>query len=195
MYCFSVAKLCLTLCNPMNWIMPDSSVLHYLLEFAQIKSIELVMLSKHLILCCSLLFLPSIFPSYQGRWWSRRTCTHLLLQELQNNNSLLNNHQQENIGSHQKNIPHVQGQRRNPSKMIGGVKSRLESNPICSRDAQRAQTNLVHTRTQRPHRDGARTVFECLLQMYRSAVDCCRGRGSGCTRPGYGISPLEGGRH
>ena len=128
-----------------------------------------------------------------GRWWSRRRYTHLLQWECQNYNSLLNNHWQENVGSHQKKIPHVQGQRRKPSKMIGGVKSRLESNPICSRDAQRAQTNLVHTRTQRPHRDGARTVFECLLQMYRSAVDCCRGRGSGCTRPGYGISPLGGG--
>ena len=33
---------------------------------------------------------------------------------------------------------------------------------------------------------------ECLLWRYRSAVDCCRGRGSGCSRPGYGISPLVG---
>ena len=32
------------------------------------------------------------------RWWSIRTCTHLL-QELQNCNSLLNNHQQENVQS------------------------------------------------------------------------------------------------
>ena len=45
----------------------------------------------------------------------------------------------------------TQGQRRNPSKMVGGAKSHLESNPICSRDARRAQTNLVHTRTQRTH--------------------------------------------
>ena len=50
-------------------------------------------------------------------------------------------------------ITHVQGQRRSPSKTVGGVNSRLESNPIPARDAQRAQTNLVHTRTQRPHRD------------------------------------------
>ena len=33
-------------------------------------------------------------------------------------------------------------------------------------------------------------MFECLLQRYRSAVDCCKGRGSG-----YGISPLGGGHH
>ena len=52
-----------------------------------------------------------------------------------------------------KKIPHVQGQRRSPNKMVGGAKSHLESNPIPTRDAQMAQTNLVHTRTQRPHRD------------------------------------------
>ena len=34
--CCSVAKLCLTLCDPMNCSMPGSSVLFYLLEFAQI---------------------------------------------------------------------------------------------------------------------------------------------------------------
>ena len=71
-----------------------------------------------------------------------------------------------------------------PSKIVGGVKSHLESNPIPPRDTQRAQTNLVPTRTQRPHRDGARTVFECLLQRYRSAVVCLRDRGSWCSRLG-----------
>ena len=50
-------------------------------------------------------------------------------------------------------IPHIQEQKISPSKMVGGVKSCLESNPISARDAQRAQTNLVRTRTQRPHRD------------------------------------------
>jgi len=87
---------------------------------------------------------------------------------------------------------------RGPSKIVGGTKSwgtSLESNPLSTRDIQRAQTNLVHTRTQRPHRDGARIVFECLLSRYRSAVACLKGRRSGCSRPGYGISPLGGGRH
>ena len=126
-------------------------------------------------------------------WGSSRMCTHFLLQELQNYNSLLNNHRQENVGSHLKKIPHFQGQRRSPSKMVGGTKSCLESNPIPTRDTQRAQTNLVCTRTQGPHRDCARTVFECLLWRYGSAVDCCRGRGSGCSRLGCGISPLRGG--
>ena len=35
-YCCSVAKLCLTLCDPMDCSMPSFSVLHYLLEFAQL---------------------------------------------------------------------------------------------------------------------------------------------------------------
>ena len=33
--CCSVAKLCLTLCNPMDCSTPGFTVLHYLLEFAQ----------------------------------------------------------------------------------------------------------------------------------------------------------------
>ena len=50
----------------------------------------------------------------------RRTCVHLLLQELQNYNLLLNNHRQENVGSHQKKIPHVQEQSRSPNKTVEG---------------------------------------------------------------------------
>ena len=58
-YCCSVAKLCLTLCHPMEWSIPASSVPHCLLEFvcsqlfvfwSQFMSIESVMLSNHLIL-------------------------------------------------------------------------------------------------------------------------------------------------
>ena len=52
-----------------------------------------------------------------------------------------------------KEIPHVQEQRRSPSKTVGGTKSCLKSNPILARNAQRAQPNLVCTKTQRPHRD------------------------------------------
>ena len=61
--CRSVAKSCLMLCNLMDCSMPGSSVLQYLLEFAQLMSIELVMWSNHLILWHPLILLPSIFPS------------------------------------------------------------------------------------------------------------------------------------
>ena len=56
-------------------------------------------------------------------------------------------------GSNCEEISHIQEQRRTPSKMVGGAKSCLESTPIPARNAQRAQTNLVQTRPQRPHRD------------------------------------------
>ena len=67
---------------------------------------------------CNLIALPTKVCGI--RWWSRRTCSHLLLWELQNYNSLLNNCRLENVGSHQKKIPYVQGQRRSPSKMVWG---------------------------------------------------------------------------
>ena len=62
-YCCSVTKLCPTPCDPMNCSPPGFPVIHYLLEFAQLMSIESVMPSNQLILCRPLLLLPSTFPS------------------------------------------------------------------------------------------------------------------------------------
>ena len=59
----SVTKSCPTLCDPMDCSTPGFPVLHFLLEFLKFMSIELVMLSNHLILCCPLLLLLSIFPN------------------------------------------------------------------------------------------------------------------------------------
>ena len=58
----SVTQSCPTLCNPMDCNMPSLPVHHQLPEFIQPMSIESVMPSNHLILCCPLLLLPSIFP-------------------------------------------------------------------------------------------------------------------------------------
>ena len=51
-----------TLCNPMGCSTPGFPVLHQLPELLKFMSIELVMLSNHLILCHPLLLLSSIFP-------------------------------------------------------------------------------------------------------------------------------------
>ena len=59
--CCWVTKSRPTLCNPMDGSTPISSVLHYFLEFAQIR-VESVMTSNHLTLFCPLLLLPSVFP-------------------------------------------------------------------------------------------------------------------------------------
>ena len=57
--CWSVIK---SIFNPMDCSRPGFIVLHHLLEFAHIHmSIESVMPSNHLILCCPLLLL-SVFP-------------------------------------------------------------------------------------------------------------------------------------
>ena len=49
-------------CDSMDCIRSDSSVLHYLWEFFTFMSFESVMLSNHLLLCPALLLLPSNFP-------------------------------------------------------------------------------------------------------------------------------------
>ena len=61
--CCSVAQLCLTPCDLMDCRIPGFPVLHHLSELTQLMSIELVMSSNNLILCCTLLLLPSIFTS------------------------------------------------------------------------------------------------------------------------------------
>ena len=60
--CCSVAKLCPTLCDPMDCSMPGSSVLQPLWGLLKFTFIESLMLSNHLILCCPFLLLPSFFP-------------------------------------------------------------------------------------------------------------------------------------
>ena len=61
--CCLVTKSCLTLCDPMNCSTLGFPTLYYLSELLKLMSIELVMPSNHLILCCPLLLLPSIFLS------------------------------------------------------------------------------------------------------------------------------------
>ena len=54
----SVTQSCPTLCNPMDCSTPGFPVHHQLPELAQILSIESVMPSNHVILCCPLILLP-----------------------------------------------------------------------------------------------------------------------------------------
>ena len=57
----SVIQSCPNLCDPMNCSMPGLPIQHQLQEFIfKLMSIESVMPSSHLILCCTLLLLPPI---------------------------------------------------------------------------------------------------------------------------------------
>ena len=97
----------------------------------------------------SLLFnMPFRFVAKNRTWLSNWTELRFVLALLPRS-KLLNNHWQENVGSHQKKTPCIQGQRRSPNKMVGGVQSHLESNLIPTRDTQRVQTKkyLGYTRT------------------------------------------------
>ena len=72
---------------------------------------------------------------------------------------------------------HAQGQRRSPSKTVGGAKSHLVSNPIPTRDNRRAQTKPhVHQETP-PFWVGA--AFQCLTVS-------CEGVGQQCPATGAG---------
>ena len=73
-------------------------------------------------------------------------------------------------------IPHAQGQRRSPSKMVEAANSRLESNPLPPRDAQRAQTNLVHN--QKPGSP---------QRQYSTVFVSCGGAGQQWTATGAGL--------
>ena len=59
----SVAQTCPTCCDPMDSSMPGLPDHHQLQGLPKLMSIELVIPSNHLILCCPLLVPPSIFPS------------------------------------------------------------------------------------------------------------------------------------
>ena len=59
----SLAQTCLTLCNPMDCIMPGSLSITNSRSLLKLMTLESVMPPNHLILCRPLLLLPSIFPS------------------------------------------------------------------------------------------------------------------------------------
>ena len=71
----SVTQSCPALCNLMDCNMPGLPVHHQCQEFTQLMSIELVMPSKHLLLCHPLLLPPSIFPSI--RVFSNELALHI----------------------------------------------------------------------------------------------------------------------
>ena len=72
---FSSVQSCPTLCDPVDCSMPGLPVHHQVSESTQPMSIELVMLSNHLILCRPLLLPPSIFPSI--RVFSNESVLHI----------------------------------------------------------------------------------------------------------------------
>ena len=71
----SVAQPCLTLCDPWTAACQASLSITNSQSLLKLKSIELVTPSNHLILCCPLLLLPSIFPGI--RVFSNESALHI----------------------------------------------------------------------------------------------------------------------
>ena len=71
----SVTQSCLTLCDPMDCSTPGFPVHHQFLSFLKLMSMELVMPSNHLILCCPLILLLSSSPSI--RVFSKESALHI----------------------------------------------------------------------------------------------------------------------
>ena len=71
----SVAQSCLTLCEP--WTVAHQASLSITISWSllELMSIKSVMSSNHLILCCPLILLPSIFPSI--RVFSNELALHI----------------------------------------------------------------------------------------------------------------------
>ena len=73
--CCSLIQLCPSLCDRMDWSTPGFPVLHYIFSLLKLMSIESMMPSNHLFLCCPLLLLPWIFPSI--RVFSNESALHI----------------------------------------------------------------------------------------------------------------------
>ena len=72
--CCCSAKSCLTLCKPRTAAFQASLSFTNSWSLRKFMSIESVMMSNHLILCCLLLLLPSVFPSI--RVFSNESALH-----------------------------------------------------------------------------------------------------------------------
>ena len=73
--CCTVAQSRLTLCDPMDCSTPASLSFTISCSLLKLMSIESVMPFNHLVLCCPLLLLPSIFPSIRG--FSKELALHI----------------------------------------------------------------------------------------------------------------------
>ena len=74
--CCSVVQSHPTLCDPFHWVHQASLSFTVSQGLLKVISIESMMPSNHLILCCSLLLLPTIFPTI--RVFSSELALHIL---------------------------------------------------------------------------------------------------------------------
>ena len=131
--------------------------------------------------------------------WSRRMCAYLL-QGLQKYNLLLNNHRQENVGSHHKKTPTSNSKGEAPKDgRRGKIEFRIK--PCIHQRCLEDSNKTLCAPGPRDHTDCARPSFECLSVSCRDTGQQWPATGEGTLgaadlgHTAGGISPLGGGRH
>ena len=130
---------------------------------------------------------------YKLTWQNRRTCTHLLLRELQKQFAA----EQLSTGAcwipPKKDTPHPRAKEKSQQDgRRGEIVFRLKPH-TCQRHSEGSNKPCAHQDPETPQRLSQNGVY--FLWRCGSAVEWCWGGGSKCSRSGYGISPLGEGCH
>ena len=108
------------------------------------------------------------------RWRSGRMCTHLLWWELQNYNSLLNNHQQDPT---KKRSPHPKSKKPQQDGRRDEIAFRIKSH--AHQRCSKGQTKpCAHHEAPQRLSQTCLWVFECLLQRDTGSAVTCLGIGT-----------------
>ena len=130
-----------------------------------------------------------------------RMCARFLLWELQNCNSLLNNHQQENVGSHQKRCPMLKGKgEAQQDDRCGEIAFRIKPH-TCQRCLEGSNKTSCAPVPETPETGSDYLwVFECFLwgtgqQWPAAEAGALAAANLGANHTAWGMSPLGGGHH
>ena len=119
-------------------------------------------------------------------------CTHLLLQKLQNYNLLLKTMHRRKLDPTKKRYPTSKDKGEAPVRWQGDeIAFRIKPH-IHQRCSEGSNKTLCTPGDPSETEPDPPLSAERLLQRCGPAVACRRGRGPGCSRPGYGISLLGG---
>ena len=131
-----------------------------------------------------------------GKWWSRRTYAHLLPWELQNYTSLLNHWWWMLDPTKKKDTPCARA-KENPQQESrrGEIVFRIK-HLTHQRHSEGSNKPHVHQDPKILQRLSHNCVWMSPAKVQvSSSLPQGRGRVSGCSRPGYDISPFGGGHH
>ena len=126
-------------------------------------------------------------------WLSSRMCTHFLLQELKITTCCWTAIDRRMLDPTRKRYI-SKGKGKAPEDGKRGEIMFRNKPHNCQRRSERSNKPCAHQDPETPQRLSQNCVW-VLLEEVRVSSALLQGRGSGYSRPGYGISPLRGGYH